>query len=340
MENIQIDDALLLRFFSDDVTSEERLAVNNWLDESGENQRIAQCIYYIRHAGDTIHAMQSVDARTDLGKVWKIIRNRSRRLWVVWMQRAAVIACLVLIPACIYLMFRDDHHQLAEVTMNVPEGSISSMVLPDGSKVWLNAGSHLVYGNGYGISDRRLRLSGEGFFEVKTDARLPLEVDADGIIIRARGTRFNVKAYPEEHTVLAILTDGIIEITSPGTMHRNTTLQPGQMAIFNKLDQQMAIESNVKTVLYTSWKDRRWLIEGTTLGELAPILQRRYAVKVLFDHEVLKTYKFRGEIQNLTAEQVARAIHLTAPMNYEMRNDTVFFTLNAKQKKEYDKIIK
>ena len=340
MANIQIDDALLLRYISNDVTSEEMLAVDDWLDESEENRHIAEHIYYIRHAADTIKAMQSIDTHVDLSGVWMKIRNRTPRIWNIWLHRVAAIACLFLIPACIYLIIRNNHSQLSEVVMNVPEGNISSMVLPDGSKVWLNAGSYLVYSNEYGINDRRLRLSGEGFFEVTPNPRLPLEVDADGIIIRARGTQFNVKAYPDENIVSTTLTEGIVEIVPSKIKHKNITLQPGQMVIYNKTDGQLAIESNVKTVLYTSWKDNRWLIEGTTLGELAPILQRRYAVKVLFDDDVLKTYKFRGEIQNLTAEQVAKALHLTAPMNYEMRNDTISFTLNLKRKKEYDKIVK
>jgi ferric-dicitrate binding protein FerR (iron transport regulator) len=191
---------------------------------------------------------------------------------------------------------------------------------------------------------------------------LKFEVDADGIVVRAKGTKFNVKAYPDEHTVTAILTEGVIEIISSGENQKKTIAQPGQMAVYNRpnttkktktpqpaeekkaddsrLNHQLAVESMVKPEVYTSWKDQRWLIEGSTLGELAPILQRRYAVKVLFDNEALKTYKFRGEIPNLTVEQVARALQLTAPMNYRMSNDTLFFTLDVKRKNEFDQFIK
>ena len=361
MENITIDEALIIRYFSDDVTPKERLAVSNWIDESEENQREAERIYYIKYAGDTIHTIRSINTHADLDKVWKKIRNHNIRLRTMWLQQAAAIACLFLIPVLVYLLLHNRDNGLTGMMLHVPEGSVSSMILPDGSKVWLNAGSQLTCDHGYGVSNRRLQLSGEGFFEVKANVRLPFEVDADGIVVRARGTKFNVKAYPDEHTVSAILTEGEIEIITSGENQRKTISQPGQMTVYNRTNStsktetrqpsekqmaevnrpatQLAVESIVNTEAYISWKDQRWLVEGSTMGELAPILQRRYAVKVMFDNEILKTYKFRGEIPNLTVEQVARTLQLTAPMNFRMSNDTVFFTLDVKRKKEFDQFI-
>ena len=335
-----IDDTLLIRYFSDELTSEERLAVDKWLDESEENQRIAERIYYIKYAGDTIQTIRTTDVRADLRKVWKKIHSRRPRLWVMW-ARAAAIACLFVIPAFLYLQFKDKHSELIAMTIDVPEGSVSSMVLPDGSKLWLNAGSRLSYGNKYGISDRKIQMSGEAFFDVQTNTRLPFEVEANGIVVCAKGTQFNVKAYPDEPTVTAVLTEGVIEITSPdGLNQRAITLQPGQMAVYNRADRKLAVKAIEKPGLFSSWKEQTWLIEGATLGELAPMLQRRYAVKVVFDNEILKNYKFRGELSNRTAEQVARALHLTAPMNYRITNDTVFFTIDLKRKKEFDQYVK
>ena len=362
MNNTSINEAWVIRYFSDDATPEERMAVEKWIKESAENQQLAEQLYFIKYAGDTVHFIRSIDTRTDLEKVWKKIRKRGQRLMTVWMQRAAFIAWLCVIPTLIYLLVRDNDHGLTGMMMNVPEGSITSATLPDGSKVWLNAGSHLSYGNGYGISDRRMQLTGEAFFEVKTNPHLPFEVEADGFVVRARGTQFNVKAYPDEHTVTAILTEGEIEIISPAQGQKKTILQPGQKAVYNKQDiisktetpqptekqtadhkkpeRPLTVQPVDNTEVYTSWKDQRWLIEGATLGELTPDLQRRYAVKVAFDNDALKTYKFRGEIQNLTVEQVARVFQLTAPMNYRMSNDTLYFTIDLKRKKEFDQFIK
>ena len=339
VEKIIIEEALLLKYLSNKVSPKERLLVEQWIDASEENRRIAEQVFYIKYSADTVHALQAVDTKNDLGKVWKKIRNRNRQPWWIMMQRAAAVLCIFLIPAIIYLLVHDNKDLLADVTMSVPKGSISSLVLPDGSKVWLNADSYIVYGKGYGTKNRQVQLCGEGFFEVQHNPRLPMEVIAESVTIRALGTEFNVKAYPEEDNVSALLTEGVIEIEVAGQTQRKT-LRPQQMAVYNKKDNTMAVASDVKSILYTSWKDMRWLIEGATLGDLAPILQRRYAIKLLFDDDVLKTYKFRGEVRNQTIEQVAKALQLTAPMTYEMHNDTLWFHLDAKKKTEYDKIIK
>ena len=339
VDKVTIEEAFLLKYLSNKVNPEERLLVEQWLEASEENRRIAEQIYYIKYSADTVHALQAVDAKNDLGKVWKKIRKHNRQPWWIIMQRAAAVLCIFLIPAIIYLLAHDDKDMLAGVTMSVPKGSISSLLLPDGSKVWLNADSYIAYGEGYGIKNRQIQLCGEGFFEVQHNPRLPLEVITESVTVRALGTEFNVKAYPEENEVSALLTEGLIEIEVAGQTQRKT-LRPQQMAVYNKKDNTLAVASDVKSILYTSWKDMRWLIEGATLGDLAPILQRRYAIKVLFDDDVLKTYKFRGEVQNQTIEQMAKALQLTAPMTYEMHNDTLVFFLDTKRKKEFDKILK
>ena len=318
---------------------------------SEENRRIAEQIYFIEYAGETIHTMQSINARADLGRVWKRIRRRSNRARTMWLQRAAAVACLLLLPTFVYLQFREKNIELSAVEVYVPEGSITSMILPDGSKVWLNAATQLSYDNGFGTSNRRMKLVGEGFFDVKSNPRLPFEVEAGDIVVRAKGTQFNVKAYPDDNIVTAILTEGVIEIIHPdGQEQRKTISQPGQMVVHNlpsrqnaaeaatddvvqeektaEPQRQLAVETVANPDVYTSWKEKRWLVEGTTLDELAPILQRRYAVKLVFDSEALRTYKFRGEISNISVEQMAKALQLTAPMDYRMSNDTIFFAID------------
>jgi ferric-dicitrate binding protein FerR (iron transport regulator) len=337
-DHITVDEALLFRYFSGKTSPEENLSFYQWLKESGENQHIAEQVYYIKYAGDTIHAMNSVNAYADLEVVRAKIRRRRRRHIFATLQRVAAVLFLILLPTGIYWMLRDDAIRLPETVMVVPEGSLSSVILPDGSHIWINAGSKISYESGYGIHNRRLHLTGEAFFDVQTNPALPFEVHAGDMTITAKGTQFNIKAYPEEQNIWMLLAEGRIEISSP--KGSETMLRPGQMAVFDKTSHALSVESGVGTSVYTSWKDKRWLIEGSTLGELAPILQRRYAVKVVFSDEVLKDYKFRGEIQNLTVEQLSRALQMTAPMDYEMRNDTVFFRLNPVRKRAYDKIVR
>ena len=84
--------------------------------------------------------------------------------------------------------------------------------MPDSSQIWLNAGTTITYSEDYGQRTRTLNLNGEAYFKVAKDSLHPFIVNTQGIIVRALGTRFNVKAYPEEKTISATLEEGKIDV--------------------------------------------------------------------------------------------------------------------------------
>jgi ferric-dicitrate binding protein FerR (iron transport regulator) len=340
MEQITIDKDLWQRYFSGQATPAERTEAEAWINASDENRRTVQQMYFLQHAEKTLHDVQTID--TDAGL--KTVRRKIYRLHhppLQQVRRVAAVLLFLLIPAMAYLLIRQtrEPQNLAGITVESPAGSIVSVVLPDSSRVWLNADSRIVYGQGYGIRHRRLTLSGEAFFEVRTNAALPLEVETGYMTVRATGTKFNVKAYPDENTVSAILTEGIINVSAAGN-GKEVTLIPGQMAVWDGNSRKITLLYDTKTDMQTSWRDTHWSVAGATLGELAPVLQRRYAVKFVFENEALKTYKLRGEIPNKNLEMVLKALQLTTPLNYRTSNDTLYLTLNAERKIKYDKLVK
>jgi ferric-dicitrate binding protein FerR (iron transport regulator) len=85
----------------------------------------------------------------------------------------------------------------------------------------------------------------------------------------------------------------------------------------------------VRTELYTSWKDSRWVIYREPLSTLAPMLERRFNLKIIFEDEQLKKYKFTGIIENETVDQMLNALKLTAPLDYKTNKDTIRLTLDV-----------
>ncbi|HEX3008033.1 MAG TPA: FecR domain-containing protein, partial [Bacteroidales bacterium] len=209
--------------------------------------------------------------------------------------------------------------QLVKVV--APKGSRSFAYLPDGTRVWLNAGSEISYKAD--ANTRHVKLVGEAFFKVKSDHKHPFIVSANGIAIKAVGTSFNVKAYPEEKKVITTLVEGIVKIERPGSRNNkaiNITMQPNQKVVvfndstlflkekseinkekavnestvlaFNEEESIPAIQAkHVNTELYTSWKDNRWIIDGEDFGSLATLLERKYDVNIDFENEELKRYR-------------------------------------------------
>jgi ferric-dicitrate binding protein FerR (iron transport regulator) len=251
------------------------------------------------------------------------------------------------------------------VEISTPLGARSVMRMPDSSLIWLNAGTTITYSQDYGQRTRTLNLKGEAYFKVAKDSAHPFIVNTDGIIVRALGTRFNVKAYPEEKTISATLEEGKIDISVISMADKNARvlLKPKDKLIYHKetnvtekyietpedkilheanrpvKPKDINLLSNVRTELYTSWKDLRWIIYREPLSALAPMLERRYNLKIIFDDEQLKKYKFTGIIENETVDQILNALKLTAPLDYKINKDTIRLTLDLNSKEEFRRIM-
>ncbi len=257
----------------------------------------------------------------------------------------------------------------SEFVVEAPLGAKSRIFLPDSTKVWLNAGSTLKYSTGYNIYERSVYLTGEGFFEVACNDKLPFSVHAADLVVHAIGTEFNVKTYPEEGKVETTLVSGLVSLerkTDKGQLER-IVLRPNQRASYTigerridvtrrvtadeqveeieavkqpertKLSENLAIES-VNTEIYTSWKDKRFIFESEWMTDLAVKLERIYDVRIIFEDDELKNYRLTGSLEQETLEQLLYAIRLTIPMDFSISQNNVFLTLNKDLKERYNRI--
>jgi transmembrane sensor len=251
------------------------------------------------------------------------------------------------------------------IEISTPLGARSMIKMPDSTQIWLNAGTTITYSQDYAQETRTLYLNGEAYFKVAKDNLHPFIVNTQGIVVRALGTRFNVKAYPEEKTISATLEEGKIDIKILGMAdkYERALLNPKDKLIYNKETKKtekyvessdkkvnpegtsqvkpkdINILSNVRTELYTSWKDPRWIIYREPLSTLVPMLERRFNLKIIFVDELLKNYKFTGTIENETVDQILSALRLTAPLDYQINKDTVRLTLDINSREKFKRIM-
>lgn len=250
-----------------------------------------------------------------------------------------------------------------------PQGSKSLITLPDGSKAWINAGSKLSYRGDFNVSERIVNLQGEGYFNVTSDKTRPFIVQTAHLKVKAFGTVFNVKAYPDEKTVETTLVEGVVEIEAGDVSKSKKSftyiLKPKQNIIYHiesgiaeqkgtvvparepaapkKAEvtfREVQVISNIKPELYTSWKDENWVIEGMPLDKLAVLMGRRYNSRIEIMDDALKLYKFTGTIQNETLEQILVILSLTTPLEYTIGKGNVSWMLNKNLEKNYSRILK
>ncbi|MBO9198785.1 MULTISPECIES: FecR family protein [Niastella] len=288
------------------------------------------------------------EAETAVGETTTpVIRiKKQRRLY--W----AVAAILVLAASAWLLVTWNNKRQaLAANEVVAPKGSKTRTILPDGSTVWLNAGSRIVYANFNG-PEREITLEGEAYFDVvsvispATHQKKPFIVHAGTIDIRVLGTAFNVKSYPEERTIETTLIRGLVKITRKGDtkgepvfLHPNekivlptsstdggNTNEPAIATNQSAIKQIIHIDSTIKESehIETAWVYNRLEFRGDNFEQLAQKLERWYNIKVYFEDPAARQLVFNGSLQNETVEQAFTALKEAVPFNVRIVNNEVF----------------
>jgi len=238
---------------------------------------------------------------------------------------------------------------LAKHQIKTKYGSRTSMVLPDGTKVWLNAGSEITYGEDYGTGLREVNLTGEAYFDVVKNVNKPFIIHAGNINIKVLGTAFNVRCYPGEKNTETSLVRGSLEITMKGSTEKYL-LKPYEKLIVNNnpvIDEKGNIpgglpdggqpESEIKlsrlsilpqdsSIVETSWVNNRLVFRSETFEEVALKMERWYAVSIVIKDDKLKTKKLTGVFENETVDQALGAIQLTTPFSFNYTNEQIIIS--------------
>ncbi|MEO6706377.1 MAG: FecR domain-containing protein, partial [Ginsengibacter sp.] len=189
-------------------------------------------------------------------------------------------------------------------TLSNPRGSkVISMVLSDGSKVWLNAGSSLTYPVSFMGSERRVSVAGESYFEVAHNASMPFIVSNGSVNIRVLGTHFNVDAFEDDgNDIKVTLLEGSVKINNGNA---TGLLKPGQQASVNK---EVKINSDVDLNLVMAWKNGYFQFDNASLQNVMKQISRWYDVNVVYEG-INRPREFVGEIQrDLTLSEVLKIL--------------------------------
>ena len=201
----------------------------------------------------------------------------------------------------------------------IPKGGEYQVVLADGTKVWLNSASRLIYPQSFMGKERRVVLSGEAFFDVAHDAERPFIVETSRMNVKVLGTRFNVNDYDDNEEVSTTLVNGSVEIVSGG--QQAFRLVPGEQA-YGKENELEKREVNVR--LYTSWIDGKFLFNNTELEEIAKQISRWNDVEIFFSSENVKKVRFTGAIVKFKPlDDLVRMIESTSQVRFSVKGKTI-----------------
>lgn len=178
-------------------------------------------------------------------------------------------------------------------TVNIPYGGEYNLVLSDGTRIYLNAGTTLRYPDHFAGGSREIFLSGEAYLEVSRDTSRPFIVRTDDMDVQVLGTVFNVNAYPDGSYVRTTLVEGKVETSCGG---ERIVMKPGTQVAYDKATRQ-ADYFPVDVRHFISWKDGYYDFRDMTLGELMQIFVRWYDVDVRFANPLLENLRFSGRLR-------------------------------------------
>ena len=205
-------------------------------------------------------------------------------------------------------------------TLVIPVGGLYELELSDGTRVWLNSVSQLRYPVQFTGKERKVYLSGEAYFDVKTDSLRPFVVESGGMNVRVYGTEFNVTAYRDEK-LRTTLVQGKVGIKVDG--EKELLLRPGQMAEYDAQTKHLEVQE-VNTYLYTAWIEGTFAFKDETIEEIMGRLSRWYDLNVFYANEEVKKQLYDGIIPQVKDfEDVLRMIEGTATIHFEIKGNTV-----------------
>ncbi len=327
-------DRLLYAYFSGTANSEDQDMILSWLKESEEHEaHYKECceIWALQHLQDLADNKNMVHLNI-LNKLVDKQGKPHRRIWMSLGRIAAIFVLGVIIGFASILYFNkpvsvNNNDESYTETM-VPNGARSKLRLPDGSTVWLNAGSRLIYQNDFNKNNRTVSLDGEGFFDVHKSS-IPFIVTSGAVQVKAVGTSFNVCAYSSEKTIETTLINGKVVVTNTDQQElaEGITLLPNQKLIISRQKTGPAIlKEIIDPNSDISWIKGEFRFKEMTLEDIAKRLERNFNVTFVFEDNLLKDRRLTGTFYNYQSiENILKAMKISIKqLSYRIEKDMIY----------------
>ena len=320
--------ALFRKYLSNSATADEMKELDEWIASNEDFHD------WLENQVDNSSAEMDAEKQADiLAKIHEKIAVQSKQKFVLpgWAKTVAAVALIVLMAVSAAIYFRSNQPNMIQYAeIGALRGQKASVTLPDGTKITLNSESTLKYSTNYNQSDRAVELVGEAYFEVAKNKKIPFVVKAGKLEIEAKGTAFNIKAYPTDNSISTTLTEGKIEVKTPVDV---LNMIPNERMEYNNTDQTFRKLTLTDAVGSIGWLNDELSFENATLAEVVANFSRIYNIDIQFASESIKEQRFTGKINNNSLLSVLRIISLTSPIRFEQKDSVVILYEIPSEKK-------
>ena len=321
-------------YLTNSLTPEETQSLQEWLNASEENRKYFSDMQEVWIAASD----ETDDSSFNKDKAYQLflkqteatpqqgINKRKAFQLRPWMYAAAMI---IVVFICGTIAFQSGksviRNQLTQISIEAPYGSKTKLYLPDGTLVWLNAGSKMSYAQDFGINERTLNLTGEAYFEVTKNKHIPFKVHTEELDVKVLGTKFNFRNYKDDLEAKVCLLEGKVALN---TREKETILHPDQQALLDKKTGKLSV-SGTKAAYSAEWTNDRLYFDEVLLSDIIKELERSYDVKITVADDTLNTIRFYGNFRKReqSIQEIMDVLSSTDKMTYTMNGKNIVITL-------------
>ncbi|MFC2115635.1 FecR family protein [Bacteroidota bacterium] len=332
---MKVDWTLMAKVFSGEANEKEIQIFENWSQSNIENKQMTAML---KKNWDSVNP-EDKKIRVDVDQAWMNVRNRleeeqlipekltiPRKQFVLSpaLRVAAAAVLLVGLSILSYLLFVPAGRSV-QMTARTQELQEFGIILPDGSRVDLNANSKLEYKlQKSGI--RMVSLEGDAFFNVTHDEYQPFIIKAGNGIVQVTGTSFSVRTIPEVDRIEVYVESGNVQFYRSRKQDKVLSLNKGQMGVLeqNRLSRNSSVEPN-----HLAWKTRKLTFRETRLGDVAGVLNRTYSQNIRFNNEALEDCLFTGTFDKQPVDSVVRVIQIAFDLDLNRDGKAYVFSGNG-----------
>lgn len=354
--NSTLIDDLIERHVRGMLSSEEIMELRQWIALSEDNAKYYREHYLIYKSADVLRLKGEFEKGKERAFSEFLRSIASPNLQRVGakpalfsiLKYAAVFAIALLLGGLLQALLggKGGSQMSAKQCIEVPYGSKSKVILPDGTSIWLNSGSKFTYDAGFGKTNRTVTLDGEGCFAVAHNKKLPFTVHSGKVYIKVLGTTFNFKSYSQDKRSRITLIDGSLAVADPKTERIAVTLKPNEQAVIEGSTEKLKVK-NVEAKEYAQWTlpvtevakpeqpakkistpnkvlRNTLFFDEESMEQIAIELERAYNVKISIENEPLKKLEFYGDFRNNeNVEEILRMLASGNKFSYKLKGDKI-----------------
>jgi len=319
---------LIGKFFRNDLPADVQRGFRHWLIKDANQQEKEEVMEEVWEATSS-----DADAETlaDLEKMRKRIdaheSAKRKTLWRKLLGSAAIFLLPLVGAACMYMYIQQNHLLDDPVWTEyfVPNGKRKQLILSDGTEVWLNSGSVLIYTEQFRGNKRSLYLNGEGSFKVTEDKKRPFIVKTKYVDVEVLGTVFNVEAYSDSELVKVTLDEGQVKLDDNTGTNETMFLSPDEQAIYNPISGSLTKE-NIDADRVLQWKHGYLYFQSATFNYIVKTIERKFDVTINYETNKYLNRSFTMKFKpNEGITEVLEIMKEMVPgLSYKVKDDIIY----------------